>query len=130
MTLIVAALLFGVTLFAWLAGRAVSRRIAAVGTQLRVVDEWLVDETPLVGARMGAQRADMTELSAATERALWSLARFDERLDTVRAGLATRRVALDNDRTRLIAARTKILRAKRAAQMLIKVMGLRRAILG
>lgn len=129
-TLIVAALLFGVALFAWLVSRAISRRIMAVRTQLRVVDERLVNETPLLAARMGAQRADMAELSAATERALWSLARFDDRLDTVSAGLARRRVALDNDRARLIAARASIVRVRRTAQMLIKVIELRRAILG
>ena len=129
-TLIVAALLFGVALFALLVGVAISRRIGAVGRQLRTVDERLAHEAPLLAARMGAQRTDMAEVSAATERALWSLARFDERLDTVRAGLATRRVALDHDRTRLIAARATIVRAKRAAQMLIKMMELRRAITG
>ncbi len=129
-TLIVAALVLGVALFAWLVGRAISRRLEAVGQQLRAAGERLVNETPLLAARMGDQRADMAELSAATERALWSLSRFDERLDTVRAGLATRRVALDQDRARLVAARATIIRAKRAAQMLIKVIELRRAILG
>ena len=130
MTLIVAALLFGVALFALLAGRVISRRIGAVRTRLRTADERLANDTRVLAERMGAQRADLAEVSAATERALWSLARFDERLDTVSAGLATRRVALDYDRTRLIAARATIARAKRAAQMLIKMMELRRAITG
>ena len=130
MTLIVAALLFGVAIFALLAGRVISRRIGAVRTRLRAADERLANDTPLLAERMGAQRAALAEVSAATERALWSLARFDQRLDTVRAGLATRRFALDHDRTRLIAARATIARARRAAQMLIKIMELRRAITG
>lgn len=129
-TLIIAALLFGVALLAWFVGRAVTRRLDAVRTRLHAADERLVRETPLLAARMDAQRADLAELSAASERALWSLARFDEQLDTVRAGLATRRVALDHDRTRLIAARATIIRVRRSAQMLIKMMELRRAILG
>ena len=129
-TLIIAALLFAVALVAWLAGRVISRSIGAVTMQLRAADERLVKGAPLLAARMGARRADLAELSAATERALWSLTRFDERLDTVGTGLATRRVALDQDRTRLIAAHATLNRARRTAQRLIKIMELRRAITG
>ena len=128
-TLFVAALLLTAALFAWLVGRAISRSLGAVRAQLRATDERLVNETPLLAARMGVQRVEMARVSAATERTLWSLARFDERLDTVRAGLATRRVALDHDRARLIAARATIVRVRRSAQMLIKLIELRRAFL-
>jgi hypothetical protein len=129
-TLIVAAFLFVVALFAWLTTRAISRRIGAITMQLRAADERLVNERPLLAGRMGAQRANLAELSAASERALWSLTRFDERLDTVRAGLVTRRIALNQDRTRLIAAHATLIRARRTAQRLIKMMELRRAITG
>jgi hypothetical protein len=130
LTLIVAALLFGVALFAWLIGRAVIHSLGALRQQLRAADERLVNETPLLAARMGAQRADMAELSAASERALWSLARFDGRLDTVRVGLAGHRVELDGARLRIVSAHATLARLRRRAQMLIKVMGLGRTILG
>jgi hypothetical protein len=130
LTLIVAALLFGVALFALFVGRTASRRLEAFSAKLRVADERLVNEAPALATRLGAQRAGLAQLSAATERGLWSVSRFDDRLDTVRAGLAMRRVALDRNRARLIAARATIVRVRRSAQMLIKVMELRRAILG
>lgn len=129
-TLIVAALLFAVALFAWLVARAISHSLGAVRAQLRAADDRLVNEAPLLAARMVVQRAELAKVSAASERALWSLSRFDERLDTARAALATRRVALDQDRVRLIAARATIVRVTRTAQMLIKMVGLRRAFLG
>jgi hypothetical protein len=129
-SLIVAALLLGVALVAWLIGRALSRRAGALSERLRTLDARLVHETPVLGARMGAQRTDLAAVSAATERALWSLSRFDERVDATRAGLATRRAAIQKDRARLIGARTTIIRARKSAQMIMKVLELRRAILG
>ena len=129
-TLIVAALLFGVALVALLVGRSISRRLGSLGKQLRAVDARLTHETPVLGARMGAQRAELARVSTATELALWSLSRFDERLDATRESLATRHAAVERDRARLIAARGKIIRVKKSAQMLMRVLELRRAILG
>jgi hypothetical protein len=129
-TLIVAALLFGMALLAAVVGVAVSRRLGAVGRQLRAADERLVNETPLLAARMGAQRAGMAELSAASERALWSLARLDERLDATRFSLAARRGELDSARLRIVTMHATLATARRRAQMLIKMMGLGRAFLG
>ncbi|MDL2336089.1 MAG: hypothetical protein QFC55_08675 [Chloroflexota bacterium] len=128
--LIVAALLFGFALIALRLGRGVSTRMGELGEQLRAVDARLVHETPVLAAKLGAQRADVAAVSTATERALWSLARFDERVDAARAGLATRHAAIERDQARLIAARSTIIRAKKSARMVMKVLELRRAFLG
>ncbi len=128
--LIVAALLFAVALVALRLARGVSTSLGELGEQLRAADARLVHETPVLAARMGAQRADLAAVSTATERALWSLARFDERVDAARAGLATRHATIEKDRARLIAARSTIIRAKKSARMVLKVLELRRAFLG
>jgi hypothetical protein len=129
-TLIVAAILFGVALAAFLIGRALGRRLGALGEGLRTADARIVHETGVLAAWMVLERTDLAAVSTATERALWSLSRFDERLDAARAGLAARRVATEEDRARLIGARTTIIRVKKSAQMVMKVLELRRAILG
>ncbi|MEP7379050.1 MAG: hypothetical protein ABI725_05745 [Chloroflexota bacterium] len=130
LTLIVAALLFAVALVALRLGRGVSTRLGELGGQLRAVDTRLVHARPVLAAKMGAQRADLAALSTRTERALWSLARFDERVDAAHAGLATRHAAIVRDRARLDAARSTIIRAKKSARMVMKVLELRRAFLG
>jgi hypothetical protein len=130
LTLIVASLLLAVALVAWLVARAVIRRVGALREQLQTVDARLVRETSVLATRMGAQRADLAGISTASERVLWSVARYDERLEGTRAGLAMRRDELDRARARLVAARGTILRAQRTALMLMKLIELRRAILG
>ena len=129
-TLFVAALLFAVALVAWLLGRAINRRAGAVGASLRVLDERLMHETPVIATRMGVARTDLAAVDTATEKALWSLARFDERVDTTRVALAARRDSLDRDRERLVAAPAGIARTVRTARLAIKALGLRRAFLG
>jgi hypothetical protein len=128
--LIVAALLFAGALVALRLGRGVSTSLGELSEQLHAVDVRLVHQTPVLAAKMGAQRVDLAAVSTATERALWSLARFDERVDAARAGLATRHAAIERDRARLIAARSTIIRAKKSARMVMKVLELRRAFLG
>ncbi len=130
LTLIVAAMLFAVALVALRLGRGVSTRLGRLGEQLRVADARIANATLALAAKMDAQRADLATVSTATERALWSLARFDERVDAARAGLATRHAAIERDRARLTAARSAIIRAKKAARMVMKVLELRRAFLG
>lgn len=75
-------------------------------------------------------RADLAAAGTQTERALWSLSRFDERAEAAREKLAEARRALDKDRARLIAARGAIIRIKKSARMIMKALELRRAILG
>lgn len=128
--LIAAALLFAFALITLRLGRGVNTRLGELGDQLRALDARLVNEKPVLAAKMGAQRADLAAVSTAAERALWSLARFDERMDAARAGLATRHTAIERDRARLIAARSTIIRAKKSARMVMKVLELRRAFLG
>jgi len=130
LTLIVAALLIAVASIALRLGRSASTRLGDLGEQLRALEARLANETPVLAARMGAQRANLAAVSAATEPALWSLARFDERVDAARTGLATRHAAIERDRARLIAARSAIIRAKKSARMVMKVLELRRAFLG
>jgi hypothetical protein len=80
-------------------------------------------------ALLAALRGELAAVSTATGRALWSLSRHDERTDHVREGLAVHRAAIDSDRARLSSTQATIIRAKTTAQLLMKVLKLRRAIL-
>jgi hypothetical protein len=128
--LLVATLPFFVALIAGITARAISGRLGTLGAGLRALDARLVLETPLLPARMDAARESLAAVSTGTEKALWSLARLDERVDTTRGALVARREALDRDRARLVAARAGIARTMSVARMAIKAFELRRAILG
>jgi hypothetical protein len=128
-TLILAALAVFITLVIWLI-RTVVGKLGEAGTQLRAMDARLVASTPGLAQRMSAARADLAAVSTQTERALWSLARFDERADTARERLARTRATLDKDRARLIATRGAIIRMRKSARLILKMLELRRAILG
>ncbi|MEP7361394.1 MAG: hypothetical protein ABI744_07435 [Chloroflexota bacterium] len=128
-TLIVAALAVFIALMVWLV-RAVTGRLGELGAGLRAVDVRLANGAPVLAARIGAARADLTTVSTQTELALWSLSRLDERLDATREELVQRHAALDKDRERLIAARTTIIRVRKSAGLILKMLELRRAFLG
>lgn len=129
LTLIVAALAVFIVLVVWFV-RLVTGRLGEIGAGLRAADARLVNEAPVLTARLAAARSDLVAISTQTERALWSLSRFDERVDATRQGLAASAVALDKDRERLIAARTTIIRIKKSASLILKMLELRRAFLG
>lgn len=129
LTFVVAALAVFIALVIWLV-RVVTGRLGEVGAQLRSLDTRLVKATPPLAGRLAAMRADLAAVSTQTERALWSLSRFDERADAAREALAGTRTALDKDRARLIAAHGAIIRIKKSARMILKALELRRAILG
>jgi len=128
-TFILAALAVFITLVIWLM-RLATGRLGEVGAQLRSLDSRLLRETPTLAGRLGAMQADLAAVSTQTERALWSLSRFDERAEAAREALAGTRTALDKDRARLIAARGAIIRIKKSARMIMKMLELRRAFLG
>ena len=128
-TLILAALAVFIVFMVWLI-RVVTGRLAEVGAQLRAVDARLVAATPGLAGRMAGVRADLAAVSTQTERALWSLSRFDERADAAQEALAKTQVTLDKDRARLVAARGAIMRVQKSARLILKMMELRRAFLG
>jgi hypothetical protein len=110
--------------------RGVTGRLGEVSRQLRSVDARLAHEVPVLATRIGAARSDLAAVSAQAERALWSLSRVDARLDAATEGLKTRRVAIERDGDRLVAARSAIIRIKKSARIVLKMLELRRAILG
>jgi hypothetical protein len=129
LTLIVAALAVFIVLVVWFV-RVVTGRLGEIGASLRAMDARFVNEAPVLAGRLDAARSNLVAVSTQTERALWSLSRFDERVDATRQGLAASAVALDKDRERLIAARTTIIRIKKSASLILKMLELRRAFLG
>ena len=129
LTFVVAALAVFIAVVAWLL-RTVTGRLGEVGAQVRVIDARIVNATPQLASRLSGARADLAAVSTQTERALWSLSRFDERAEAAREVLAGTRTALDKNRARLIAARGAIIRIKKSARMIMKVLELRRAFLG
>ena len=128
-TLVIAALAVFITVVVWLI-RTITGALGEAGAQLRTLDARLVAATPLLVDEMAAQRARLAAVSTQTERALWSLSRFDERADAAREALAASRTALDKDRARLIAARGTIIRIRKSARLILKMLELRRAFLG
>ncbi len=128
-TFVLAALAVFVTLVIWLI-RALVGKLGETRAQLRAMDARLAASAPGLADQLAKVRTDLATVSTQTERALWSLSRFDERAKAARAALAGTRTALDNDRARLIKARGAIIRIKKSARMILKALELRRAILG
>lgn len=128
-TLILAALAVFLTFMVWLI-RSITGKLGDVGARLRAIDAHLAERTPQLADRMASTRADLAHVSAQTERALWSLSHFDERANTAQKRLAETRTTLDADRARLIAARGAIIRVKKSARLILKVLELRRVFLG
>lgn len=129
LTFVVAAFAVFITVVIWLV-RVITGSLGDLGARLRSLDARLVNGNPELAGRLSAMRADLTAVSTRTERALWSLSRFDERAEGTREKLAGTRTALDKDRARLIAARGAIIRIKKSARMIMKMLELRRAFLG
>ena len=128
-TFILAALAVFSAFMVWLI-RSITGKLGEVGAQLRAVDARLVKELPELAGRLGAVQADLAAVSTRTERALWSLSRFDERANAAQEALAKTRTTLDADRARLIAARGAITRVQKSARLILKALELRRAFLG
>ena len=128
-TFILAALALFIAFMVWLI-RSVTSRLGDFGAGLRALDAHLVAATPGLADRLGGVRTDLAAVSTQTERALWSLSRFDERANAAQEALAKTRTTLEADRARLIAARGAITRVQKSARLILKMMELRRAFLG
>jgi hypothetical protein len=128
-TFILAALALFIAFMVWLI-RSVMSRLGDFGAGLRALDARLVAATPGLADRLAGVRTDLAAVSTQTERALWSLSRFDERANAAQEALVKTRTTLDADRARLIAARGAIARVQKSARLILKMMELRRAFLG
>ena len=128
--LLLAAMLGALALLTLIGALLLSRRLARIGDTLRQADMRLVAEVPELANRFVTGRHQLNEADAAIERALWFLSRLDHRLDAMRETMRARRDELDRGRSRMIAARAAAGRYRRRAQMLIRAIELRRAILG
>ncbi len=127
--LIVISLLvaFVVAVRAWLLWRTVESTRADV----RALTVRLQGGPGRAPASASSFRGKLTEANAAVERALWSLARFDERSLRLEGQLRTRRAAIDELRERhLAAARRGIAGIRRTVRLLRQMMELRRTFLG
>lgn len=128
-TLILGALAVFVAAMVWLI-RGITGWLGELGARLRALDTRLVAGTPGLADRLATTRTELAAVSTQTERALWSLSRFDERAEATREALAKTRTTLEVDRARLIAARGAITRVQKSARLILKMLELRRAILG
>lgn len=128
-TFILAALAVFITFVVWLI-RSVTGRLGELGGRLRALDARLVAETPELAGRLDAMRSELAHVSTQAERALWSLSHFDERADAAQETLRNARTTLAASRARLIAARGAIIRVQKSTRLILKMLELRRAILG
>ena len=106
--------------------RALRRTRQALGT----AEVRLADHETLLPSRFSDLRGQLAMAHAASERALWSLSRLDQKVDALAGELSSRRTSLDAQRDRIVAARITATRLRSGARMLIRAIELRRTILG
>lgn len=121
-----AALALVAILAALLAWR-VQRHTARLMTAAAISADKHAERTARSLARM---RSQLANIQAGTERALWSLSRLDDRIDSARFALAERGAELDRHRARLVAARSSVEKTKAAVRLVTRAIELRRTILG
>lgn len=98
---------------------------------LRQADERLRAGRASVAANIAAGAAKMAADSrAGTERALWTLAGADARMDALQVDLRDRRAASDRLRTSITRNRGALVRVRNSARLLIRAIELRREFQG
>ena len=75
-------------------------------------------------------RTRLSDVQTASERGLWALTRFDERVDTATEQLQRNRLELADQHTRLLAARDAVNQMRRFLRTLVKMNALRRTVIG
>jgi hypothetical protein len=108
----------------------VSRRLGAGRAALATISEQLVDAAATLPSRIRESRAMLAEQGAAAEHALWTMQQYDRQIEKLSARLATGGQSIDDMHESLERARTGVARLVSATRLLMRVVELRRAILG
>lgn len=128
--LLTAVLIGAAALIALLFALLVLRRLGHVGRALEAADDRLIRLTHSLPATMAARQSQLASLNATTERGLWSLTSLDQRIDATTAAMrraTAGMIAATGDLERM---GSTIRRARSGLKMVIRVIELRRAILG
>lgn len=102
------------------------RVLARAGSGLRALDAGLATRPISLSEGLTRARRNMHDVDAQTERALWTVANLDQRLDAASAALRARRNASDRLRSRLVDGEESIARLRETIRLLMKVNDLRR----
>lgn len=117
--------------FALVAALLTRRITARTRHGLRELDERLTARSTTIAADLSAMRGRLVAVSRAdTERALWSLATFDSRVEAAHAAVRERRAASDTLRASMVRNRGAVLRVINSSRALIRAIELRRDFLG
>ena len=108
----------------------VVRRMGAVHTALATVETQLDDAAATLPARIRESRAMLAEQGAATEHTLWTMQQYDRQLDKMSARLQSSGRSIDEMHESLERAKVAVARLVSATRLLMRVVELRRAILG
>jgi hypothetical protein len=128
---VVAGAFVVLAVFALVAAVLVRRTTARIGHGLLELDERLAGRSTTIAADLSATRGRLVAVSRAdTERALWSLATFDSRLEAAEAALRERRAASDTLRASMVRNRGALVSVINSARALIRAIELRRDFLG
>ena len=106
------------------------RALARAGRALRHVDDRVVAAAQNIPRRASSARERLVDGRAASERALWSLANLDPRLDATALAIAEKRAASDSLRRSMAANRHSLERMRRGARLLLKAVQMRREFPG
>ena len=102
------------------------RVLAKAGSGLRALDADLATRPASLNQGLARVHGSIRDVDAQTERALWTLANIDERLDAASAALRARRDASDRLRSRLVDGEESIARLRDTIRLLMRLNDLRR----
>ena len=119
------------TVVALIAAVLVRRVTARTRHALLELEERLTARSTTLVADLSSMRGRLVATSRGdTERALWSLATFDSRVEAAQAALRERRAASDTLRESMVRNHGALLRVVNSARALIRAIELRRDFLG
>ena len=108
----------------------VVRRMGAVHAALATVETQLDDAAATLPARIRESRAMLAEQGAAAEHTLWTMQQYDRQMDKMSARLQSSGRSIDEMHESLERAKVAVARLVSATRLLMRVVELRRAILG
>jgi hypothetical protein len=108
----------------------VARRLGAARAALTTVAAQLDDAAATLPSRIRDARAMLAEQGAAAEHSLWTMRQYDRQMDKLSARLASGSQSIDEMHESLERARVAVARLVSATRLLMRVVELRRAILG
>ena len=123
---IVAAGAIAIGILVLLGAALVWRALGRIGIEVRALDARLAEAPARFGSQLVAVRTAASEIDAAAERTLVTLARADVAFEATDTSLRARRDASDRLRARLMSGQANLARLRQTIRLVIRVNDLRR----